>query len=437
MILDDKQLKIAKEQLGQLKGWIAEIESRDKQSDNLLRKLQLSGFRGFASETERDIDEYENLVRGVVEVPETVNLDNLPKLLIEIRISRSWSQEKLAEVTNTTLPDLCRYESNCYLGASLSKKMEVAAALNIDASAIRQANLESETNVPTITDLGALDNRDIKRFPVHEAFKRGWVPNNEKLSRPEAFKRWLSDSSGRFATSALHRTGRGNRLAPDIPSMLTWQARILHLANLEIKNSVVPEFSGDQRWLSKLAATTVEPDGPARVKDMLLEQGIVFVVERHLPKTYLDGAALLSHDGIPIVALTLRYNRLDYFWFTLFHELAHVYLHLFSRHDSDFFDRRIMSRSNEVDTSDPSDRGDLENEADSFALRKVIAPEEWELCQSRQSSSVQKVLADAQRLNVHPSIIAGRIRKERNDFRILGTLLGQGALHQHFAGYRR
>ena len=437
MILDDKQLKIAKDQLGELNGWIAEIESRDKRSDNILRKMQLSGFRGFASEIVQDIDEYEDLIGGVVEVPATIDLSNLPKLLVQIRISRGWSQEELAEVTNTPLPDLRRYESNCYLGASLSKKMEVATALDIDVATIPPANLEGETNFPSITNLAQLDNVDMKRFPVHEAFKRGWVPNNKELSRPEAFKRWLMDSTGQFATSALHRTGQGNRLTPDIPATLTWQARILHLANLEIRNSVIPKFSGDERWLKKLAATTVEPDGPTRVKDMLLEQGIVFVVEHHLPKTYLDGAALLSHDGVPVVALTLRYNRLDYFWFTLFHELAHVFLHLFTQHHSDFFDRRIMSRTNQVDSLNRSDKDDVENEADSFALRKIIAPEDWELCQSRQSVSVQKVLADAHRLKVHPSIIAGRIRKERNDFRILGTLLGQGALHQQFAGFRK
>ena len=51
-------------------------------------------------------------------------------------------------------------------------------------------------------------------------------------------------------------------------------------------------------------------------------------IARHLPGTYLDGAAMLSAFSQPVVALTLRYDRLDNFWFVLFHELAHVFLHL-------------------------------------------------------------------------------------------------------------
>ena len=48
----------------------------------------------------------------------------------------------------------------------------------------------------------------------------------------------------------------------------------------------------------------------------------------HLPRTHLDGAALKSHEGRPVIGLTLRYDRIDNFWFTLLHELAHVGLHL-------------------------------------------------------------------------------------------------------------
>src|SRR5690606_22340281 len=44
--------------------------------------------------------------------------------------------------------------------------------------------------------------------------------------------------------------------------------------------------------------------------------------------TMLDGAALKDLDGIPIIALTLRYDRIDNFWFTLVHELVHVWKHI-------------------------------------------------------------------------------------------------------------
>ncbi len=45
----------------------------------------------------------------------------------------------------------------------------------------------------------------------------------------------------------------------------------------------------------------------------------------HLSKTYLDGAAFYLNSN-PVIALTLRYDRIDSFWFTLMHELAHIVL---------------------------------------------------------------------------------------------------------------
>ena len=60
-----------------------------------------------------------------------------------------------------------------------------------------------------------------------------------------------------------------------------------------------------------------------RVPATLARWGVRFVLLRHLPKTYLDGAAFWLAEG-PVVALTLRYDRIDAFWFTLMHELAHL-----------------------------------------------------------------------------------------------------------------
>lgn len=42
----------------------------------------------------------------------------------------------------------------------------------------------------------------------------------------------------------------------------------------------------------------------------------------------LDGAALLDTDGTPIIGLTLRNDRIDNFWFTLIHEVAHIWKHM-------------------------------------------------------------------------------------------------------------
>ncbi len=88
-------------------------------------------------------------------------------------------------------------------------------------------------------------------------------------------------------------------------------------------------FELDDRWLPELVRLTKRQDGPQRAVILLAEKGIVLIVERHLSGSYLDGAAMLADGDTPVVGLTLRYDRLDNFWFVLMHELGHVFLHLF------------------------------------------------------------------------------------------------------------
>lgn len=61
----------------------------------------------------------------------------------------------------------------------------------------------------------------------------------------------------------------------------------------------------------------------ARIPTLLMDLGVHFVIVPHLSRTYLDGAAF-SLNGNPVIALTLRYDRIDSFWFTLMHELGHI-----------------------------------------------------------------------------------------------------------------
>ncbi len=81
---------------------------------------------------------------------------------------------------------------------------------------------------------------------------------------------------------------------------------------------------------------------------------------------------MLSNSGHPVIGMTLRYDRLDNFWFVLLHELGHIFLHLFNGLRFDFFDEE-----------DGSEADQIEREADKFALDTLIPPEAWNQCLSR------------------------------------------------------
>jgi HTH-type transcriptional regulator / antitoxin HigA len=64
-----------------------------------------------------------------------------------------------------------------------------------------------------------------------------------------------------------------------------------------------------------------------KVPSVLAESGIRFVVVERLSKMQIDGVAFWLSEYDPVVALTLRADRIDGFWFTLAHEIAHILNH--------------------------------------------------------------------------------------------------------------
>jgi len=84
----------------------------------------------------------------------------------------------------------------------------------------------------------------------------------------------------------------------------------------------------------------------AKIPSLLIDNGIHFIFVPHLPKTYLDGAALWVNDH-PVIALSLRYDRIDAFWFTLLHEAAHIFLKHQQVHVDQLFDQENQSLGEE------------------------------------------------------------------------------------------
>ena len=118
-------------------------------------------------------------------------------------------------------------------------------------------------------------------------------------------------------------------------------------------------------------------------------------------------------DRVPIVALTLRHDRLDNFWFALMHELVHVQKHLKASHlfIADNLDDKTRSSKDE-------------HEADQGARDALIPAIQWEKSPVRTTHSPENAMALADKLRIHPAIVAGRARYETDNWRLLTSLLG-------------
>ena len=261
------------------------------------------------------------------------------------------------------------------------------------------------------------------KFPIKEMLIRKWLLSGN-IDPISAIKAWFTDLFGNEQYElALHRKFHFNGNSPNEYSLLAWQMQVLRTAKEITKQHKIPKFNKDTSWLNQLASISTSPKGPLEAQEFLLSKGIILIVEPHLPSTYLDGAAmLLPNTSIPVIGLTLRHDRLDNFWFVLFHELGHIFLHL------------NEERTAIVDEDVGIAADQIEIEADNFALNNLIPPEQWDMCMCRFYINEDALNEDAKNLNIHPSILAGRIRKENNDYQIFNGKIGLKQVRKLFWG---
>jgi HTH-type transcriptional regulator/antitoxin HigA len=135
---------------------------------------------------------------------------------------------------------------------------------------------------------------------------------------------------------------------------------------------------------------------------------------------------MLAADGRPVIGMTLRHDRLDNFWFTLLHELAHVMRHLHEAGDSFVDDLDLQ------ETDDPR-----EIEADETAQGALIpSVANWGASRARQERSTEAIQEFAAKWRIHPAIVAGRIRHDFGKYQILNQLVGTRAVRRLFTEVR-
>jgi HTH-type transcriptional regulator/antitoxin HigA len=267
------------------------------------------------------------------------------------------------------------------------------------------------------------------KFPLREMEKRGWIniPTRSadvEKSAAESVKIFLQSLGENRKESALfRRTFRGDALEEKaFYSTLAWTGRVI--ARAKETGDAYPTFKPaalTENFFRDVAQLSRLEDGPVKAVRLLADKGIALIVEPRLPNTLLDGAALMTEGGLPVIALTLRYDRADYFWFTLLHELAHVWKHL-SNADEGFIDR--------IENTSPSQL--VEKEANRIARDALIPRSVWKRSTAYLHQSRSAILELSDELNIHPGIVVGRIQKETEKYELFRDLLGQGTIRPLF-----
>ncbi|MDM7239930.1 ImmA/IrrE family metallo-endopeptidase [Klebsiella grimontii] len=307
----------------------------------------------------------------------------------------------------------------------LTVAMIKALSIGLGMSPQTLLGLETETGY---ANRSPVEEVNWSKFPIKEMLSKGWIENvvsQTKTTTEEKVKNFIEGLGANFSTAAFKRTLNGEPYSPTtVYKLHAWIARVVQKAR---EKNLATKFRQDgitKDFLKEIAHLSWSEYGPLLAVEFLEKNGICVIIEPCLTGTAVDGAALRDIDGRPIIALTLRQDRLDNFWFTLLHELVHIWKHADS---TNTFIDDIETLKNSTDK--------MEAEANRIARDTLIPRVIWKRSSAYLNPSTITIDELSRELRIHPAIIAGRIRRETGKYNQFSDLVGQGEVRKHFPNH--
>ena len=234
-----------------------------------------------------------------------------------------------------------------------------------------------------------------QQFPYSEMAKYGWIQGTRDPKEKVVYLRQYfgvvrlallgNEQITKIACRRLAITEKADL------ALMAWaqEARILareiQTAPIDIKGliAVIPQIR---------KMTVMEPEEFCpKVKKILADCGIALVFLPHLKGSFLQGASFLDGNKI-VVGLTARGKDADKFWFSLFHELAHI----------------VLGHIGKINGTTDQD----EKDADNWSENTLINSTDFAVFKNGRDYSEKSVLVFAREQEIAPGIVVGRMQRE-------------------------
>ena len=420
MITNERQYKTAISAIRSLEDAIAKFDvlSLIKSGiDPVLAKAQIKSYEMKLRDLIEQVKIFDKKRVGMESNFPFSSVSELGEHLIGCRVARGWTQRQLADVLGVKEQQVQRYERDRYATISLGRLNAVSESLGIRISGLLKA---AAPDVEPLSDFE--ESLEPSLYPLSVMNSRGWLGENINLrqmslsQKKGALAKFFAPIDFHEASVAMHKKTIAAKNPQTQAALLAWQARVLWLAS-QRKGDSKPFTKIDIEVLRQLVHLSRREDGPQAAVDLLLQHGVIVVFEQHLPKTKLDGAAMILDGRYAVIGISTRHDRIDNFWFVLLHELGHIMLHWGPLLRQGFIDEEV----------EKSDNG-LEIEANEFARNLIVPDEAWNSSFVRYSQSPQVLKEFAAKWSVHEALIAGRVRFERNDYKAFSDMVGSGQI---------
>jgi HTH-type transcriptional regulator/antitoxin HigA len=333
--------------------------------------------------------------------------DNTPlhpgNLLRQLLEQRGWTQDEFATITGrrrATITDILSGKSG------ISPEMAITLSAAFGNSPEEWLKWDSQYRLALAeTDASEIERRArlYQMAPIRDMQKREWIRDNSDLNELETeFKSFFGQDN------------LGDNLAFPVAAKRTVELPSLNIAERawcfrarQLASTIVAARFSSHRLPScgkRLRQLAAYPKEARHLHALLAEYGIRFVVIEPLPNAKIDGAAFWLEEG-PVIAVSLRYDRNDGFWFTVMHEFTHICNEDAISVDTDLIDGvkglTVMLANDEA-----------EKKANEGAAAALIAPEEMDSFIRRVGPlySRERVIQFAHRIKIHPGIVVGQLQ---------------------------
>lgn len=341
---------------------------------------------------------------------EIVGMQTPGQLIRDLLESRGWSQRTLAAIAQMNESTITRLVRD-------QQRVDSAIAIVIedvfDVPAEHVLALQSDLDLVRARKAAKSDPASAGRariygkFPIAEMIKHHWL-DAEDPSDVEtvlnALARFFGVSKREDIEALLDEPSTIAGLPDPTPTQLAWLRRARHIAN----DMAVADYSNQSltHVLPRLQRLAGSLAGVCEVPRLLAESGIRFVLVESLGSAKIDGACIWLHERSPILAISLRLDRIDHFWFVLRHELAHMAEA--KAQIGTIVDVELVSENLRVG----------ECAAHRAAIDFFVPTASFVAFVARTAPFIYKrdLMEFARELGVHPGLLAGRLQREMTGY---------------------
>ncbi len=332
------------------------------------------------------------------------------QLIAELLDRRGWTQRILAivlEKDESTVAKMISGKGTITTDTALA----LEEIFGTDASIFLKLQRKYDLAVARLSarpDRGRADRATLfGDLPITAMVKRGWL----NVTDPQNLKDIEAGLTKFFGVNAVeeievlpHAAKRTQVSVDATPAQLAWLYRVKAIAS----ELLVAKFSPQslERAISDLGKLTSAPEEARKVPRILAEAGIRFVIVESLPSAKIDGVCFWLDDASPVIGLSVRYDRIDSFWFVLRHELEHV-------RQGHGKNAMVLDTELEGERAGTGPGVSEEERVANEAAEEFCVPrKQMDAFVARKSPffSERDLIGFARTLDVHPGIVAGQLQ---------------------------